>query len=134
MTRPMDHLAEQISLYQHGRLSRRQLLERGAALGLSAAGLAALGSVNPVAGQERLVRPSIQAVAQEGATLRVALATAQKTGDHGPIDSIVARMERGAKELNFETKVVGVVQGEYTERYARSPRAAPTSSSRRTRR
>ena len=56
MTRPMDHLAEQINLYQRGRLSRRQLLERGAALGLSAAGLAALGAVSPVAGQERFVR------------------------------------------------------------------------------
>jgi hypothetical protein len=53
----MDHLAEQINLYQRGRLSRRQLLERGAALGLSAAGLAALGAVSPVAGQERFVRP-----------------------------------------------------------------------------
>src|SRR5215217_1145571 len=89
MSRPMDHLAEQIRLYQHGQLSRRQLLQRGAALGLSATGLAALGAINPVAGQERFVRPSIRAVTQEGETLKVALATAQKTGDLGPVDAMV---------------------------------------------
>ncbi|MCC6791218.1 MAG: BMP family ABC transporter substrate-binding protein [Thermomicrobiales bacterium] len=115
MTRPMDHLAEQINLYQRGRLNRRQLLERGAAIGLSAAGLAALGAINPVAGQERFARPSIRAAAQEGAPLRVALATAQKTGDLGPVDAMVAGMERGAKELNYEATVVELVQGEYTE-------------------
>jgi basic membrane protein A len=111
----MDHLAEQINLYQRGRLSRRQLLERGAALGLSAAGLAALGAVSPVAGQERFVRPLIRAAAQEGDTLRVALVTPQKTGDLGPTDAMVAGMEKSADELNYETKVVEVVQGEYTE-------------------
>lgn len=115
MSRPMDHLAEQIRLYQHGRLSRRQLLQRGAALGLSAAGLAALGAINPVAGQERFVRPAIRAVAQGGETLRATLATAQKTGDRGPTDSIVRGLERGAKDFNYETKIVEVVQGEYTE-------------------
>jgi basic membrane protein A and related proteins len=115
MTRPMDYLAEQINLYQGGQLSRRQLLGRGAALGLSAAGLAALGATSPVAGQERLVRPSVKVLAQEGETLRVALATAQKTGDLGPVDAMVAGMERGAKELNYESTVVELVQGEYTE-------------------
>jgi basic membrane protein A len=111
----MDHLAEQITRYQRGTLSRRQLLERGAALGLGAAALSALGAINPVAGQERFVRPSIRAMAQEGEQLRAYLATAQKTGDLGPTDSIVRGLERGAKDFNYETKVVEVVQGEYTE-------------------
>jgi basic membrane protein A and related proteins len=115
MSRPMDHLAEQIRLYQHGQLSRRQLLQRGAALGLSATGLTALGAINPVAGQERFVHPAIRAVAQGDETLRATLATAQKTGDLGPTDSIVRGLERGAKDFNYETKIVEVVQGEYTE-------------------
>lgn len=115
MSRPMDYLAEQIRLYQHGQLSRRQLLQRGAALGLSAAGLAALGNINPVAGQERFVRPSIRGLAQNEPRLRATLATAQKTGDLGPTDSIVRGLERGAEDFNYETKVVEVVQGEYTE-------------------
>ena len=97
MPRTMDRLTECISQFQRGQMSRRQLLERGAALGLSAAGLAALGAINPVAGQERFVRPSLRtAPARQGETFRVALATPQKTGDLGPTDakrSIVARRE-----------------------------------------
>ena len=47
--------------------------------------------------------------------MRAALATAQKTGDMGPTDSIVRGMNRGAEDFNFETTIVEVVQGEYTE-------------------
>ena len=115
MTRPMDHLAEQINRFQHGQVRRRQLLQRGAALGMSAAGLAALGAINPVAGQERFIRPAVRAAVQEGETLRAVLATSQKTGDLGPTDSIVRGLERGAADFNYETKIVEVVQGEYTE-------------------
>lgn len=116
MSRTMDQLTDAIRTFQGGQLSRRQLLERGAALGLSAAGLAALGAINPVAGQERFLRPSIRsAPARQGETLRAALATAQKTGDKGPTDSIVRGMTKGAEDFNFETTIVEVVQGEYTE-------------------
>jgi basic membrane protein A and related proteins len=117
MQRSMDRLTEYIIQFQRGQLTRRQLLERGAALGLSATGLAALGAINPAAGQERFLRPTIRAAARQGETetLRVALATAQKTGDLGPVDAMVAGMERGAEELDYETTVVEVVQGEYTE-------------------
>lgn len=116
MSRKADYLIENIAQFQRGQLSRRQLLERGAALGLSAAGVAALGAINPVAGQERFMRPAIRAAArQDDETLSVALVTAQRTGDLGPVDAMVAGMEQGAEELNYETNVVEVVQGEYTE-------------------
>jgi basic membrane protein A and related proteins len=117
MSRSMDHLTDYIRQFQRGQLTRRQLLERGAALGLSAAGLAALGAINPVAGQEHFVRPALRAAArqEETETLQAALATAQRTGDLGPVDAMVEGMERGAEELGYETTVVEVVQGEYTE-------------------
>ena len=117
MSRPMDRLTDYIRQFQRGQLTRRQLLERGAALGLSAAGLAALGAINPVAGQEHFVRPALRAAArqEETETLQAALATAQRTGDKGPTDSIVRGMDRGAQDFNYETRIVEVVQGEYTE-------------------
>jgi basic membrane protein A and related proteins len=115
MSRTIDHLTESINQFQRGRLTRRHLLERGAALGLSATALAALGVINPVAGQELASRPAVRLAVRQEETLRVALATAQKTGDLGPVDAMVEGMERGAAELGFETTVVEVVQGEYTE-------------------
>ena len=116
MRQKMGLLTTAISQFQSGQLSRRQLIERGTALGLSAAGLTALGRINPVAGQERYIRPSIRSVpARQGEPMRAALATAQKTGDMGPTDSIVRGMERGAADFNYETTIVEVIQGEYTE-------------------
>lgn len=116
MGRMADYLIETIAQFQRGHLTRRGLLERGAALGLAGAGLAALGAINPVAGQDRFMRPAIRAAAhQENETLKVALVTAQRTGDLGPVDAMVAGMEQGAEDLNYETNVIEVVQGEYTE-------------------
>lgn len=116
MARPMTQLTEAIQEYRSGKSSRRQLLQRGAAIGLSATALSALATIGPVPGQQRLVRSVGAAPArQEGETLRVALATAQKTGDLGPTDSIVSGIERGAEDFNYEMRIVEVVQGEYTE-------------------
>jgi basic membrane protein A len=115
MKRPMDYLTAAINEFQRGHLSRRQLVQRGAALGLTASGLSALGAINAAAGQVRYSAQSDSAPVPEGETLRVALVTPQRTGDLGPVDAMVAGMEQGAADFNYETNVVEVVQGEYTE-------------------
>ncbi len=116
MRRPVDHLLELLADYDRDMLSRRQFVQKASLLGLSAAAIAAaLDTRSTSARAARQATPPTGATTPNGERMSAALVTPQKTGDLGPVDSMVDGLNRGGKELNYDVKVVEVVQGEYSE-------------------
>lgn len=115
MNRPVDNLNEIIEDFHRGKLNRRRFMTQAMAVGLSSVAATSLLSACGDSSGGDTKGASGGGSGGKGKRLKAALVTPQKTGDLGPVDSMVAGLKKGANELNFETQVVEVVQGEYLD-------------------
>ncbi len=113
--RPIDNVREVIYDFERGRLSRRSFIMKSLAIGLSLPAAIALLEACSTTPAASSAAGSSSAAPGQGNVLKAALVTPQKAGDLGPVDSMIDGLKKGVSELNYETKVVEVVQGEYTE-------------------
>jgi basic membrane protein A len=111
MIENMEELAEH---YRARRLSRRQFIEKALTIGMSLpVALHFLSAVEDGPVSAARWGPTVAYAQQK--PLKAVLITIQRVGDLGPVDAFVNGLKRGGKELNYQTKVVEALQGEYQE-------------------
>lgn len=115
MNRPVENLNEIVDSFHQGTLSRRRFLRNATAIGLSGVAASSLLSACSSNPSSDTGSASSGAGGGDGRRLKAALVTPQKTGDLGPVDSMVAGLKKGAADFDFEVQVVEVVQGEYLD-------------------
>lgn len=98
--------------YKSGALTRRQVLTRALALGMTSTAAYAFTSA-VVAPQAAMANDVVDPKAASGETLNAVMITIQRAGDLGPVDAMISGLNRGAGELNYNVRVVEALQGEY---------------------
>ena len=111
----INNMEELVEEFRQHKISRRQFIEKALKIGMTLP--VAFNFLDAVMNPNKPHSHSwgtSEAYAADK-PLRAVLITIQRVGDLGPVDYMINGLKQGAKEYNYETKVVEALQGEYQE-------------------